>query len=317
MFKLIKSIFLASSLFLGCTPTFAANEVITQDFVADTLSPKQKDLIEKWIANKKVDTIITGTINSHPNIKVPTGGELHLRLVNISSIYRPFIFKRFYNVKFPFKYEIKTSDFVGNIGLFGLFEPYYMEVFYYRYLPNKTPRYDDFSANQVAGGEAWGDPGRPYPLSFGQVRNFQLNSWWTPEMFGSKFSTAVKKSSLLMSGWLYPSYLLKSKLEDTQQIEGNIYVCDKKLQMVKSVPFKITDLNKPIEWHAELASNISGFISVIATTKNQKGELIYLYGTRANARVSVSLPVSNLKVALTTMSNSKWLPCLPQNYHGK
>lgn len=314
MKKIIQTIFLALSLSIG---SVSAKEATTEDFVSDTLSAKEKDLITKWIANKKVDSIVSGTISLHPNIQVPAGGELHLRLVNFSSIYRPFIFKRFYKVQFPFKFEIKTSDFVGNIGLPALFEPYYLEAFYYRYLPNRTPRYDDFSSNQVVGGEAWGNPGRPYPLSFGQVRNFQLNFWWTPELFGSKFSSSKKPSPSVMSGWLYLSSLLKRKLNDIHQIEGNIHICDKELKLVKSVPFKIADLNAPIEWNTELSSNIKGFISVIGEAKNKKGEMLYFYGTRANARVAVSLPVSNLKVALTTASNTKWAPCLRENYHGK
>lgn len=288
----------------------------TQDFVADSLSPKEQETIKNWISKKKVDTIVSGTITLHPKIKVPTGGELHLRLVNFSSIYRPFIFKRFYNVQFPYKFEIKTSDFVGNIGLPALFEPYYLEAFYYRYLPNRTPRYDDFSSNLVVGGEAWGNPGRPYPLSFGQARDFQLNFWWTPEMFGSKFEAQIKLSSSIMSGWLYLSALLKKNLQDVKEIEGSIYICDKSLKMVKSVPFKIADLNSPIEWHTDLPSPVTGFVSVIGSAKKTNNEVIYLYGTRANARVSVSLPVSNLKIALTTSSNKKWSPCLPENYHG-
>ncbi|AUN96887.1 hypothetical protein DOM21_17325 [Bacteriovorax stolpii] len=316
MTKLIKPFFLVSLLFAQAS-AFAAKEVVTQDFVADSLSAKEKAQIASWIANKKVESIISGTITLHPNIKVPPGGELHLRLVNFSSIYRPFIFKRFYKVQFPYKFEIKTSDFVGNIGLPALFEPYYLEAFYYRYLPNRTPRYDDFSSNLVAGGEAWGDPGRPYPLSFGQVRNFQLNFWWTPELFGSKYSAPIKDSPGLMSGWLYLSALLRKDLKDVKQVEGNIYICDKNLKLIKSAPFKISDLSAPLEWHTELATPITGFISVIGEAKKEKGESVYLYGTRANARVSVSLPVSNLKIALTTSSNTKWQPCLSENYHGK
>ena len=312
MFSIHKNFFLLLSLLIGFSSVLAANDLVTQDFVSETLTIKQKDLIEKWVSRKKIDTIVFGTINLHPNIQVPSGGELHLRLVNISSIYRPFIFKRLYNVRFPFKYEIKTSDFVGGIGPLALFEPFYLEAFYYRYLPGKVPRYDDFSSNQVVGGEAWGNPGRPYPLSFGQVRNFQLNFWWTPEMFGSRFSPSVKPSPSLMSGWLYLSNLLKKNLEDVKAIEGNVIICDKNLQLVKSIPFKMTDLSKPIEWHTNLPTTITGFITVTGTAKKSNGETVHLRGGRASPKVVIDLPAANLKIVLTTVSNKAAPACTPR-----
>lgn len=309
MFKSIQTI-----LFLfGCTSLLFAQDIVTQDFVSESIPAKERELIKLWTTNKKVDTIVSGTINLHPNIKVPSGGELHLRLVNVSSIYRPFIFKRLYNVHFPYKYEIKTSDFVGGIGPQALFEPYYLEAFYYRYLPNKTPRYDDFSSNQVVGGEAWGNPGRPYPLSFGQVRDFQLNFWWTPELFGSRFTAPVKASASLTSGWLYLSNLLKKKLDNVEMIEGHIYICDKNLKLKKSAPFKITDLNGPIEWHMDLPSPVTGFISVVGTAKNKAGQIFHLRGGRASPKVVITVPATSLKIVITTISNKAAAACIPRD----
>nr|BDT26919.1 hypothetical protein BHI3_03850 [Bacteriovorax sp. HI3] len=311
MLKINKIILLAFFLLMGQMPLSIAKEMITQDFISEPLSLQQKKQIEEWVTGKKIDTIVSGTINLHPNIKLPPGGELHLRLVNISSIYRPFIFKRLYNVQFPYKYQITTSDFVGGIGPQALFEPYYLEAFYYRYRADKTPRYDD--SEGVVGGEAWGNPGRPYPLSFGQNRDFQLNFWWTPELFGSRFSPSIKSSPSLTSGWLYLSNVLKKKLDNVKQIEGSIYVCDKKLQLVKSTSFKIADLNKPIEWHIDLPNTVTGFISVTATAKTPDGKTVYLRGGRASPKVVINLPAVSLKIVLTTISNKTAPACTPRD----
>src|SRR5262245_40522251 len=173
---------LIGALIAGCANP-APQPPAPPDSAAAEEDEKTDPVVEEWVSGRKNEVILRGEITVHSRMRkdVPPGGKLHLRLVDIGRLGRPFLFRLFTDVKFPFQYEIKTADFVTETGLKTLLDRrYYVEALYY-----------DFPVNgrvlkrwEGAFGQGWGAPGRPFPLAFGQTRNIEINGWDSAELTG-------------------------------------------------------------------------------------------------------------------------------------
>jgi hypothetical protein len=273
--------------------------------------PSPEDLaVRRWISGERVDVIASGDITVHPKLasSIRPGGKVHLRLVDIGRLGRPFMFREYTEVKFPLHYELKTSDFVSEVGLRALTQHrYYIEALYYGFTVDgrEVPKWE------AAVGQGWGTPGRPFPLSFGQTRDIQLSGWDSAEPAGM---VPLRQKSDAM-GWLWISRGVQEQLRVEQKIDVTLsffHASDK----TGSSPFITTrvglpKVGEPVHWVVSddsLLAGTRGYIKASGTAVDWRGRLCHLAGGRASPKVNIDLQTRTLKVVMVEVRKCQHLP---------
>jgi hypothetical protein len=266
-------------------------------------------MVRQWASGERVEVIARGEITVHPKLagSITPGGKLHLRLVDIGKLGRPFIFREYTNVRFPLQYEVKTSDFVSPIGLGALTDrKYYIEALYY-----------DFSIDgrkvrkwEAALGQGWGPPGRPYPLALGQRRDIQLSGWDSAETAGMLGQPDGEKHAAF--GWVWISRGVQEQIRADQQIKATISFFDaadkKSAAAFLTTEVTIPHVGEPVHWYVNdpsLDSDRKGYVKVTGTALDRDGRICEFHGGRASPKVNIQLQTRVLKVVVVELSRCK------------
>lgn len=253
------------------------------------------------------ELLLYGTISVHPKLAelAPSGGSMHLRIVCLNLL-RPCMFKKLTRVEFPFQYEFRVKDRVSDWGLEEIRgNRFYVEAFYAP--PGQWLRAD--RANQL-GGEAWGTPGKPFPLKVGDRADIVIAYFWTPDLYQGRL---VHRETAFVEGWIYATERLLPRLTPRNRLLVLMVraprvpgVEDPEPTILAAKRYMNIDPKRLLAYHIEeedllvpVEPDVRAYYIARLESFTPEGKIwSVVSGGRASPRVAIGIPATNLKIAL-------------------